>query len=142
MTQIEIPDTASLGRAAREFLALIPAGRRLIAFDGPMGAGKTTFIAALARELGSRDDSSSPTFSIVNEYEVPGQRDADSRIFHFDFYRVESEAEAMDMGAEEYFDSGSYCFMEWAENVAGILPENTLRVAITPQPDGSRRLTF
>lgn len=141
MNPVTIKDISDLDRAAREFLGSLPPSAKVIAFDGPMGAGKTTFIAALVRALGSLDEANSPTFSLVNEYAIPGGSAPDDRVYHFDFYRLESESEAMDIGAEDYFYSGSYCFLEWADNVAGILPEETLRVKITPLPDGSRLVT-
>lgn len=141
MNPITINDIADLDRAAREFLDSLPADANVIAFDGPMGAGKTTFISALVRALGSPDEANSPTFSLVNEYAIPDLQSPADRVYHFDFYRIESEAEAMDIGAEDYFYSGSYCFLEWADNVAAILPEETLRVKITPLPDGSRLVT-
>lgn len=141
MNPITINDIADLDRAAREFLDSLPADANVIAFDGPMGAGKTTFISALVRALGSPDEANSPTFSLVNEYAIPGLQSPADRVYHFDFYRIESESEAMDIGAEDYFYSGSYCFLEWADNVAAILPEETLRVKITPLPDGSRLVT-
>ncbi len=140
--QITIPDETHTGEAAARFLTAIPAATRLIDFSGPMGAGKTTFISALCRALGAADEASSPTFSLVNEYSVPGKEGADSKIYHFDFYRLDSPEEALEIGAEDYFYSGSLCLMEWADNVAPIIPEETLRVEITVNPDGSRTLTF
>lgn len=126
---------AQLPQAARAFLKGM-GERRLFAFHGAMGAGKTTLIAEICRSLGADDDFGSPTFSIVNEY-----MDAEGTpIYHFDFYRVESPAEAMDMGAEDYFYSGNLCLMEWPEKVGEILPEETVDVDITVNPDGSRTL--
>lgn len=110
--------------------------KRIFAFDAPMGAGKTTFISELCRVLGCIDEANSPTFSIINEY----WRESGLPVYHFDFYRIESDAEALDLGLDDYFDSGSYCFMEWPERVENFLPEETVYVSITPQPDGSRLL--
>lgn len=110
--------------------------KRIFAFDAPMGAGKTTFISELCRALGCIDEANSPTFSIINEY----WRETGLPVYHFDFYRIESDAEALDLGLDDYFDSGSYCFMEWPERVENFLPEETIYVSITPQPDGSRLL--
>lgn len=135
---ITISDLQDLDRAARVFLAET-AERKLIAFYAPMGAGKTTFTTALCRALGVQADAvSSPTFAIVNEYRTA---DGDS-IFHFDFYRLKGSAEALDIGFYDYIDSGCLCLMEWPENIEEIIPEETLRVTISVQADGSRRLTW
>ena len=136
--QIQIAGLQDLERAAREFLQLL-GGRTLVAFYAPMGAGKTTFTTALCKELGVEEDAiSSPTFAIVNEYRGKGGRP----IFHFDFYRIDHPAEALDIGLYDYLDSGELCLMEWPENVEGLLPEETLRVQISVQPDGSRLLAW
>ena len=104
-----------------------------------MGAGKTTFTTAVCKELGVEEDAiSSPTFAIVNEYRGKGGRP----VFHFDFYRIESPSEALDIGLYDYLDSGELCLMEWPENVEGLLPEETLRVQISVQPDSSRLLSW
>ncbi|HIP47521.1 MAG TPA: tRNA (adenosine(37)-N6)-threonylcarbamoyltransferase complex ATPase subunit type 1 TsaE [Lutibacter sp.] len=105
-------------------------------FYGSMGVGKTTLIKAFAKQLGVGDQVSSPTFSLVNEY-----RDADDNpIFHFDFYRIEQEEEALDMGVEEYFDSNAYCLIEWPENIKNLLPLETVSVNITEQENGKRTI--
>ena len=136
--QIQIAGLQDLERAAREFLQLL-GGRTLVAFYAPMGAGKTTFTTAVCKELGVEEDAiSSPTFAIVNEYRGTGGRP----IFHFDFYRIDNPAEALDIGLYDYLDSGELCLMEWPENVEGLLPEETLRVQISVQPDGSRLLSW
>ena len=136
--QIQIAGLQDLERAAREFLQLL-GSRTLVAFYAPMGAGKTTFTTAVCKELGVEEDAiSSPTFAIVNEYRGKGGRP----IFHFDFYRIESPSEALDIGLYDYLDSGELCLMEWPENVEGLLPEETLRVQISVQPDGSRLLSW
>lgn len=104
-----------------------------------MGAGKTTFTAALCRALGIDGESvSSPTFALVNEYRTR----SGGSVFHFDFYRIDKIAEALDIGFYEYIDSGCLCIMEWPENIEEILPEETLRVHIAVLPDGSRSLTW
>ena len=127
-----------MGTAAREFLART-AGHSLVAFYAPMGAGKTTFITALCKELGVREDAvSSPTFAIVNEYLAA----SGEPVYHFDFYRIDKPAEALDIGLYEYLDSGALCLMEWPENIEGLLPEETLKVSIAVLPDGSRRLSW
>lgn len=137
MKRIDIPSEADLPRAAREFAALM-GPHTLFAFYGDMGAGKTTFIRALVRELGVSDDAAnSPSFSIVNEYlaEPSGKL-----IYHFDFYRLDSLEEALDIGVEEYFDSGSICLMEWPERITPILPADTVSVKITVNDDDSRTI--
>jgi tRNA threonylcarbamoyladenosine biosynthesis protein TsaE len=99
---------------------------RVIAFYGAMGAGKTTFIKAICRELGISENVSSPTFALVNEY-----RDAKAEpVFHFDFYRIKNEQEAIDIGVDEYFYIGNYCFIEWPEKVLNLLPEDCVKVFI------------
>ena len=104
-----------------------------------MGAGKTTFITALCKALGVQEDAvSSPTFAIVNEYCARGG----APVYHFDFYRIERPEEALDIGLYDYLDSGALCLMEWPENIASLLPEETLRVEISVAPDGSRRLEW
>ena len=125
-----------LDRAAGEFLESIGEAR-LIAFYAPMGAGKTTFTTALCRRLGVDEDAvSSPTFAIVNEYRTA----TGESIYHFDFYRIDNPAEALDIGLYDYLDSGCLCLMEWPENIESLLPEETLRVHIRVEEDGSRTL--
>ena len=112
---------------------------RCFAFYAPMGAGKTTFIKALCEELGVEDVITSPTFAIVNEYTSGDDSPLKGApIYHFDFYRIKKLEELYDMGAEEYFYSGCLCLMEWPELAEDILPEETHKITITPQPDGSR----
>ena len=136
--EIVIKDLEDLGRAAKAFLEEI-GEHTLVAFYAPMGAGKTTFTTAVCKELGVEEDAiSSPTFAIVNEYRGrQGQP-----IFHFDFYRIDNPAEALDIGLYDYLDSGCLCLMEWPENIEGLLPEETLKVSIAVQPDGSRLLSW
>jgi tRNA threonylcarbamoyladenosine biosynthesis protein TsaE len=136
--QIVIAGLEDLERAAKAFLEAI-GGNTLIAFYAPMGAGKTTFTTALCKALGVQEDAvSSPTFAIVNEY----RGGLGQPIFHFDFYRIENPAEALDIGLYDYLDSGYLCLMEWPENIEGLLPQETLRVHISVQPDGSRMLDW
>ena len=136
--EIVIKDLEDLGRAAQAFLEAI-GEHTLVAFYAPMGAGKTTFTTAVCKALGVEEDAiSSPTFAIVNEY-----RGREGRpIFHFDFYRIDKPAEALDIGLYDYLDSGELCLMEWPENIEGLLPEETLRVSISVQPDGSRLVAW
>lgn len=137
MNEIIINGTDDLGRAARTFLEK-KGDARIIAFYGPMGGGKTTFITALCRALGVADVVTSPTFTIVNEYR-DGKGDP---LFHFDFYRINKLSEAMDIGLFEYFDSGFPCLMEWPEMIQELLPEETLKVQILVDDENTRRLLF
>jgi tRNA threonylcarbamoyladenosine biosynthesis protein TsaE len=122
--------------AAKELLAQNPA--KVILFNGEMGAGKTTFIKALAAELGVTETTASPTFSLVNEY-LAGNGNL---IYHFDVYRLKSEAEALDMGIDEYLYSGNWCFIEWAEKIPNLLPEVYSVVNLSVLPDGNRKVEF
>ena len=138
MHSIRISSLGGLESAAREFLEAI-GHRRLVAFYAPMGAGKTTFITAVCKVLGVQEDAvSSPTFAIVNEYRTA----AGESVYHFDFYRIERPVEALDIGLYDYLDSGSLCLMVWPENIEDLLPEETLRVSISVEPDGTRILSF
>ena len=136
--EIVIKDLSGIDAAAKRFLAETE-GRTLIAFYAPMGAGKTTFTTAICRELGVRGDAvSSPTFAIVNEYRTA----RGESVYHFDFYRITREAEALDIGLYDYLDSGALCLMEWPGNIAPLLPEETLEVSIEVADDGSRILSW
>ena len=110
---------------------------RIFLFYGDMGAGKTTLIKALCGLLGSNDNITSPTFAIVNEYVG-----ADSKIYHFDFYRLKNQTEALDMGCEEYFYSGDYCFIEWPDKIPDMLPPHYIDVSIGVLNDTSRKISF
>ena len=136
--ELIIQDLQSIDNVAAQFLEEI-GDDRLVAFYAPMGAGKTTFTTAICRVLGVADDAvSSPTFSIVNEYRTAS---GDS-LFHFDFYRINKIAEALDIGFYDYIDSGCLCIMEWPENIEEIIPEETLKVRIKVADDGSRTLSW
>ena len=119
---------------------------RVFAFDGKMGAGKTTFIKCLCEAMGTEDIVNSPTFAIVNVYEVEAmKREAKGErqeLYHFDCYRIKDIREAMDFGAEEYLYSGNYCFIEWAEMIEPLLPEDTVWVKIEVMENGERKLSF
>jgi tRNA threonylcarbamoyladenosine biosynthesis protein TsaE len=109
---------------------------KVIVFNGQMGVGKTTLIKALSKVLGVNDTTSSPTFSLVNEYQTNDHQ----YVYHFDVYRLKSEAEALDMGIDEYLYSGHWCFIEWAEKIPNLLPDNYATIAMTSAPDGKRIL--
>lgn len=123
---ITILNKREISTAARKFLSLIP-GRRIFAFYGAMGAGKTTIIKSICREMGAVDTVTSPTFTLVNEYKTT----SGESIFHIDLYRIRKPEEVYDFGIEEYFASGSYCFIEWPELAEEALPGETTRVRIT-----------
>ena len=135
--EIKIHDIDHIREAAREFIVHI-GDRRVFAFYGKMGAGKTTFVKAICEELGVEDVITSPTFAIINEYT---QTDG-SPLFHFDFYRIKKLEEVYDMGYEDYFYSGALCFIEWPELIEEILPNDAVRVSIVEQDDGSRCVSF
>ena len=139
MSTIHIPSLAYLHDAAQEFLRAVGPVPRVVAFYGEMGAGKTTFIKALCEALGVRDAINSPTFAIVNEYVG---RDADHLIYHFDFYRIRTLDEALAIGTEDYFESPTWCFIEWPERIESLLPPDAVRVRIAEQPDGSRMIAI
>lgn len=122
--------------AARSFVREMD-GHTLFALYGKMGAGKTTFIKAVCRELGVADEVNSPTFSLVNEYRSDTTGEL---IYHFDFYRINKPEEAYDFGYEDYFYSGALCFIEWPELIEELLPEDTVKVTIEETPEGTRRL--
>ncbi len=135
--EIKIKDIESIGEAARQFVGEI-GDRRVFAFYGKMGAGKTTFIKAVCEALGVEDVITSPTFAIVNEYSIPAGGALEGAIYHFDFYRIKKLEEVYDMGYEDYFYSGSLCMIEWPELIEELLPENAVKVSIVEQEDGSR----
>ena len=111
---------------------------RVFALDGKMGAGKTTFIKHLCETMGTKDVVNSPTFTIVNVYEIASSEE----VYHFDCYRIKDIREALDMGTEEYLYSGNYCFIEWAEMIEPLLPEDTIWVKIEVEENGERSLSF
>ena len=136
--EIKINNLEGIDNAAREFVAGMGKSR-VFAFYGKMGAGKTTFIKAVCEQLGVEDVITSPTFAIVNEYTSETSGDT---IYHFDFYRIKKLDEVYDMGYEEYFYSGSLCFIEWPELIESLLPEDATKVSIKENEDGSRSVIF
>lgn len=137
--EIRIKSIEGLPAAAREFASLM-GDETVYAFHGEMGAGKTTFIRALVEQLGvGPEEANSPSFSIINEYRSDTTAEL---IYHFDLYRLESVDEALEIGVEDYFDSGALCLLEWPERIEALLPDDTVVVKITVDPaDNSRLLT-
>ena len=135
---IEIDGLEGLEKAADAFVRLM-GDYTIFAFYGEMGAGKTTFINAICAELGVDDVTNSPSFSIVNEYRSETTAEL---IYHFDFYRLEDEREAEDIGVDDYFESGAICLIEWPERIDNLLPDHTVRVDIAENPDNSRTVTL
>jgi len=129
-----IPSLDKIDQVAAEFMATYNEPS-VFCFYGSMGAGKTTFIQALCRQLNVVDVVNSPSFSIVNEYDT----DKGNKIYHFDFYRLKEENEAFDLGYEDYFYSDSYCFVEWPEKIASLLPLKRFDVKISVMDDNSAR---
>lgn len=119
---------------AEQILAQNP--KKIILFNGEMGVGKTTLIKQLCKSLGVQDATSSPTFSLVNEYYISNNQ----IVYHFDFYRLNKETEALDMGVDDYLYSGNWCFIEWSEKIASLLPEETSTINIQLLADGKREL--
>lgn len=130
---LKIESLEKIDEAAKSFVEKM-GDKKVFAFNGNMGAGKTTFINAVCKMMGVTQIVNSPTFSIVNEYETV----IGNIIYHFDCYRIQKIQEALDLGAEEYLYSGNYCFIEWSENIAPILPDYFVKVNITEHEDGSR----
>ena len=137
MIQITINSVEELTTAARQFVQAMN-DRSVFAFYGKMGAGKTTFIKTICEVMGVEDVVTSPTFAIVNEYATTGGK----LVYHFDFYRIKSPREAYDIGCEEYFYSGSPCFIEWPEMIEELLPEDTVSVRIEINEDGTRAVSL
>lgn len=137
MTELIISDISSIDSVAQKFLQEIGAAR-VIAFYGQMGAGKTTFISSVCRQLGVISQVNSPTFAIIYEYNTKSSES----IFHFDFYRIKSQREAIETGALEYFSSGNFCFIEWPEMIEDLLPDEVLKVQIVENPDNKRVIRF
>lgn len=133
MFQTQLSDLSMLQKKARSLLEHFPE-ERIFAFYGAMGAGKTTFIKALCRELGSADYVTSPTFALINEYST----NDGSVIYHFDFYRIKKLEEAFDLGYEDYIYSGNYCFIEWPEMIESLLPNGIVEVRIKEEDSGKR----
>jgi tRNA threonylcarbamoyladenosine biosynthesis protein TsaE len=134
--KIKIESLDKIDDVAIEFIKTM-GDNTVFAFRGEMGAGKTTFIKAICENLGVSDAINSPTFAIVNEY----RSDSAELIYHFDFYRINKIEEVFDFGYEDYFYSGSLCFIEWPELIEDLLPSDTVNVQIRALKDGSREVT-
>jgi len=132
--EIQVNNIEGLDNVARHIIDQFPTDR-IFLFYGKMGAGKTTLINAICKALGVEEMTSSPTFSIVNEYASDF-----GPIFHFDFYRLKNEEEALDLGYEEYFYSGHYCFVEWPEKIPNLLPTEAIVISISVLSPTSRTI--
>ena len=130
VNEYSVKSEIGLPEIARKLLASYP-DKRIFALYGTMGAGKTTFIKAICRELGVEDEALSPTFSIINEYHTHKQ----IPVYHFDFYRINKLEEVYDIGYEEYLFSGNYCLLEWPELIEELLPADTVKVSITGEQE-------
>ena len=124
-----------LNFVAKEILRNVP--NKTLLFYGNMGVGKTTLIKELSKQLGVTDVINSPTFSLVNEYEI-----IKDKIYHFDFYRIKSEEEALDIGIEDYFFSGHWNLIEWPENISNLLPPNSTKIEMNKNQNGTRTLNI
>ena len=133
--EIEVKGLADLEKAALQ-ISNFAAEERIFIFEGEMGAGKTTLIKVLARVMGVQEVVTSPTFSIVNEYEASGEP-----LYHFDFYRIKNIQEAYDIGYEEYFYSGNRCFIEWPEKIESLIPEHHIKIEIQIKNENDRLLS-
>ncbi|MBP4142736.1 tRNA (adenosine(37)-N6)-threonylcarbamoyltransferase complex ATPase subunit type 1 TsaE [Flavobacterium sp. P4023] len=125
-----------LEEVAQKIISANP--NKVILFHGEMGVGKTTLIKQLCKVLGVKSATSSPTFSLVNEYEATNNQ----LVYHFDFYRLNQETEALDMGIDDYLYSGNWCFIEWAEKIPNLIPESHSTISISILEDGKRSLTL
>ena len=137
MKEINVNGLGDLPDAAEQILEALD-GRNVVALYGPMGAGKTTLVREICAQLGSEDTVTSPTFALINRYDT----DKGEAIFHFDFYRIERPEEAFDMGYEEYFYSDGLCLVEWPEKVEELLPDDVMKVTITPTSNTRRVITI
>ena len=128
-------NVSDLPYIAKEILLKVP--NKTLLFYGTMGVGKTTLIKEISKQLGVTDIINSPTFSLVNEYKI-----VNDKIYHFDFYRIKTEEEALDIGIEEYFYQGNLCLIEWPEKVSNLLPPNSTKIKMHKNKNGTRSLTI
>ena len=136
VSNLSVTSLAELPATAQSLINFA-GSQKIFLFYGDMGAGKTTFIKALCQELGVNDEVTSPTFSIVNHY-----AGTNASVYHFDFYRLKNQDEALDMGYEEYFYSGDYCLIEWPEKIPDLLPLNYIKVTIQVSDQQTRHFSF
>lgn len=134
---IKIESINSIDDSARVFVENMGT-KKIFLLNGNMGAGKTTFIKSICKTLGVKETVNSPTFAIVNEYTT----DDNKTIYHFDCYRINKTEEALEIGLDEYLESGELCFIEWAENIAPLLPDNCVNVNITEKENGIRFVEY
>jgi tRNA threonylcarbamoyladenosine biosynthesis protein TsaE len=137
MEKFVVQTISDLPQVVNKLLPIITKGKT-IAFYGKMGAGKTTLIKTICEAMGVENIVTSPTFALVNEYHT----NTNEIIYHFDFYRINKVEELFDLGYEDYFYSGHYCFMEWPELASNILPPDTIKIEIEEQPDNSRIISI
>ncbi len=133
MNSVIVHSIEELPQVARSIISSLQ-GRTVLAFNGEMGAGKTTFIKAFCAEYGVVDNVASPTFAIVNEYLTPQKK----TLYHFDLYRLETIEDLMNIGAEDYFYSGNLCLIEWPDIASSLLPTNTMSISLRVADDGAR----
>ena len=131
---IRVNNESELSVAVSELLKFAE-NEKVFLFEGDMGAGKTTLIKSICSKLGMKEMASSPTYSIVNEYEYP-----DGKIYHFDFFRIKTQNEAFDIGFEEYLASGEYCFIEWPQNILDLWPQHYVKIVISEGENGLRTI--
>jgi len=137
MKQLTSKSVDDLGNVASQILEMFPE-KRIFALYGKMGSGKTTLIKEFCKVLGVTDTTSSPSFAIINQYQ---NKEGDS-IFHFDFYRIKNIEEAMDLGYEDYFYSGEYCFIEWPEKIEKLLPKNFVYIKLVESETDGKRIIY
>jgi len=135
MKNLFVKSLSDIDKAASQIISLA-LNNHIFLFYGEMGAGKTTLIKSLCKQLGTADNIASPTFSIVNEYKTGKES-----IYHFDFYRLKTQTEALDMGFEEYLYSGNYCFIEWPEKIPDLLPLHYISIKISVESNNERQIT-
>jgi len=134
--EIRVNQERELPQAATTILKFA-GDEKIFLFEGEMGAGKTTLIKSICHSLGMKEMVSSPTYSIVNEYIYPG-----GKIYHFDFFRIKSQSEALDIGLEEYLSSGDFCFIEWPENISDLWPNHFIEIMIVENESGERLINI
>lgn len=138
---MKITNIEALPATARTLLDFAE-NRKIMAFSGEIGAGKTTFIQAICAQLGVKERVTSPTFSLVNVYQSVGYSDREEEIFHLDLYRMKDVQEALDMGIEEYLYGDQYCFIEWPDIISALLPDDTLHISIELTENSHRKIVL